>query len=895
MIEFVEKPFSDEESLSVLNKYVREWFTSNFSELTPPQKFSFKLISEHKNVLITAPTGSGKTMSAFVSILNDMFNRSLSNRLDNKIYCLYISPLKALNNDVLRNLTKPLEGIYETIKKDKGLEIIKENIKSVTIGVRTGDTDAKERRQQLVHPPNILVTTPESLAILLNSEKFLHNLDSLEYVVIDEIHELANNKRGAHLSLSIERLVNQLGKDVNRIGLSATLYPLDEAAKFLVGLKGGVPRQCYVVDASWSKKLEVKSISPVKDLLYTPPEEVETAIYDEINSIIKKSKTTLIFTNTRSGTERVVFNLKRRFKYTDADIGAHHSSLSKESRINIEESLKKGNLKCAVSSTSLELGVDIGDIDNVVQLGSPKSVTRAIQRIGRSGHSFREIAKGEIIVVNRDDLVECSIMLYAALKHHLDSFSIPMNPLDVLAQHIVGMAINKVWKVDEAYEVVRQAYPYSTLEKEDFISLINYLAGNYVGLESRRIYGKIWYEEEKQEFGKRGMYIKPIYMLNIGTIPDSVAISVYLKGTKEWIGNLEEGFLVRLKPGDIFTLGGKLYQFEYSKGMSCYVSKADSKTPTIPPWFSETLPLSYELAVEIGEFRRRFTEMIKPYTKYSKAKLQKIIKGEALPKDADEVLSKLPINSYAKYAILEYFMEELLFIGEIPNDRLLLIESTSDELEGENYLIFHSLYGRRINDTLSRLSAMILGEMMNEDIGTMVTDNGFILLTGSRAVSEKLLDELMRNMVDADPYKVLSENIENTELMKRKFRQIAARSFMILRNYKGNKMSVLRQQINSNLILQALKEIDPNFPIIKETYREIFNDMMDLPRTKALLQRIKKGSIKYRMVETPSPSPFAHMMLTHAHSDVVMMKDRRDYLLHLHKLVMSRLYERKVI
>ena len=895
MIKIINKPFKDEESLGVLNSYVRKWFTSNFSELTPPQKFSFKLISERENILITAPTGSGKTMSAFVSILNELFNKSLNGKLDNKIYCLYISPLKALNNDILRNLEKPLEGIYNMIREDKGIDIVKGNIKSVSIGVRTGDTEAKERRKQLTNPPNILVTTPESLAILLNSTSFIKNLDSLEYVVIDEIHELANNKRGVHLSLSLERLDNIIGKHVNRVGLSATLYPLEEAAKFLVGYENGKPRSCYIVDASWSKKLSVKSISPVKDMLYSTGEQIESAIYKDINEIIKKSKTTLIFTNTRSGTERVVFNLKKRFNYTDEEVGAHHSSLSRGSRFKIEEDLKKGNLKCAVSSTSLELGVDIGDIDNVVQLGSPKSVTRAIQRIGRSGHSFREIAKGEIIVVNRDDLVECSIMLDAALKRHLDSFSIPMNALDVLAQHIVGMAITKEWDVDEAYNLIKQAYPYNSLEKNDFMSLLNYLAGNYVGLESRHIYGKIWYDEEKQKFGKRGMFIRVIYMLNLGTIPDSVSISVYNKDTNSIIGSLEEGFLVRLKPGDIFTLGGKLYKFEYSKGMSCYVSDASSKTPTIPPWFSETLPLSYELAVEIGEFRRNFSKLIKPYLKYSKPKLKKIVSGDLLPKEVNTYLSKLPINEYAKYAIMGYFTEQELFAGVVPNDKLMLIEFTNDEVKDENYLIFHSLYGRRINDTLSRLIAMVLGKMLNEDIGTMVNDNGFVLLIGGHKITQQLIKKLIDNIIEEDAYQLLSANINNTELMKRKFRQIASRSFMILRNYKGNKISVLRQQISSNLILKAVEEIDPNFPIIKETYREILNDVMDLPRTEYLLKQIKQKKLKYKFINTPSPSPFAHSMLTYGHTDIVMMKDRKDYLIQLHKLVMHRLIERKII
>ena len=563
MITYAEKPFDDKDSLGVLNRYVKEWFSSKFDELTPPQKYAFKLISEKKNVLITAPTGSGKTMSGFLSIISRLFDYSLEGKLEDKVYCLYISPLRALNNDIHNNLSKPLEEIYEMIKKEKGVDIVKGNIQQVRIGVRTGDTTQEERRKMLAKPPNILVTTPESLAILINSERFVEHLKSVEYIIIDEIHELANNKRGVHLSLSVARLENIIGHDVAKVGLGATLHPLEEAAKYLVGWKGKEAKDCIIVDASWSKKLNVRTICPVKDMIYSEDEEIDTNLYKRLNDIITKSKSTLIFTNTRSGTERVVFNLKKRFGYGE-DIAAHHSSLSRESRLEVEELLKKGGLKCVVSSTSLELGVDIGAIENVVQLGSPKSVTRAVQRIGRAGHSYKATANGEIIVLNRDDLIECSVMLDAALKRHLDAFVVPQNALDVLAQHIIGMSLTKKWNIDEAYDVIRGAYAYHDLPKDDYLSLINYLAGNYVGLESRRVYGKIWYDEKEQVFGRRGKLAKVIYMLNLGTIPDEVAVNVF-NTNKKWIGNIEEEFLTKLKEGRYLHIGGKALQIRIRK------------------------------------------------------------------------------------------------------------------------------------------------------------------------------------------------------------------------------------------------------------------------------------------------------------------------------------------
>ncbi|MCL4389508.1 MAG: ATP-dependent helicase [Candidatus Marsarchaeota archaeon] len=889
MIQQLEQPFTDEQSLAELNPYVRKWFLDNFKELTPPQKYSFKLISEKKNLLIAAPTGSGKTMSAFLSIISRLFDLSLKGELEDRVYCIYISPLKALNNDIYKNLTTPLEEIYQTIVKEKGVDIIKSNIKKVSIAVRTGDTPQSERRKQLIHPPNIFVTTPESLAIILNSEKFLKNLEGLEYVIIDELHELANNKRGVHLSLSAERLLHFCGKEFVRIGLGATLHPIEEAARFLVGYNGDKERDCIVVDASWSKEIDVTVMSPVKDLIYTSGEEIENSMYLEIDRIIKKSKTALIFTNTRSGTERVVFNLKKRFAYGEG-IAAHHGSLSKDSRLEVEELLKKGSLKCAVSSTSLELGIDIGSIDNVIQLGSAKSVTRAVQRFGRAGHSFKEVARGEDIVLTRDDLVECTVMMHSAKNKQLDSFTIPKNALDVLAQHIVGMSLADKWDVDDAFALVRNAYPYRSLEKRDFMKLLDYLAGNYVGLESRRVYAKIWYDEKEKTFGKRGRFTKVIYMLNLGTIPDEVAVNVF-STSKKWIGNIEEEFLSRLKQGDIFTLGGRLYKFEYARGTKCYVSEARATAPTIPPWFSEQLPLSYELALEIGRFREKFGNEVK-------RSIGRFVKGKALqqgvPEKVNAFLGNFPIDENAKDALFGYFAEQLLFAKCMPNDHLIVVESTAEEDSDSRHLIFHSLFGRRVNDALSRIFAMLLGEMLDIDVAILVNDNGFVLSTEENVELNKgVVDDMMSDIITANIVNMLKRNIKKTELMRRRFRHVAARSFMILRNYKGYKITVGRQQVNSQLVMKAAEEIDPDFPIIKEAYREIFEDVMDLERTKEIIANMAKGRVKYKFIKTPSPSPFSHSMITFGHADVVLMKERQEYLKTLHNLVMEKIGARK--
>lgn len=846
MITYAEKEYSQLEIEAMLEGPVREWFKSKYREFTPPQKYAVMEISKGKNVLISSPTGSGKTLSAFMGILNELIKLGRNGQLEDEVYALYISPLKALNNDIRRNLEEPLREIREIYEKHGG------KFPEIRVAVRTGDTPQSEKSRMLRKVPHILITTPETLAIILNAPKFSQKLEKVRWLIVDEIHALAENKRGVHLSLSLERLGSKCGSEFTRIGLSATVHPLEEVGKFLVG----TGRDCLIVDVNYLKKTQIEVMSPIDDLIYTPAEKANDQIYALLDRIISQHRTTLIFTNTRSATERVVHHLRTRFgeKYVE-NIAAHHSSLSREHRLGTEEKLKRGELKVVVSSTSLELGIDIGTIDVVVLLGSPKSVSRALQRIGRSGHKLHEMSKGIIVVIDRDDMVEDVVLAYGARNRKFDKIRIYKNALDVLAQHIVGMALEKKWNKDEAFKIIRKSYCYSDLEMSDFESVLKYLSGCYSMLEERYVYGKIWYEGE--EFSKRGKSTRAIYCMNIGTIPDEPKIKVFHE--KRYIGEIEEEFAENLMLDDVFVLGGKTYQFLGSYANRVSVIPAFSRGPTVPAWFSETLPLSYELALAIEKFRPMAAKM-----------------GEK------EISEKFLVDSKTAKAVLGYLKEQEKY-STIPGEKEFLVEEWKDDEGFPNY-IFHAVCGRKANDALARVFAYELGKKKNCNIATSISDYGFVLRLPRGKVITKLDMEELVWLEPQDFEKKLTLALENTEMLKRRFKNVAARSYLILRNYLGREMPQGRQQINSEILLRIMREALPDFPMLRETYNEIMKEAMHVDEALDYLEKLKKKRI---IIESPQvPSPFAFNLVALGARDIVVVEDRREFIKKMHRRLM---------
>ncbi|HII16483.1 TPA: ATP-dependent helicase [Candidatus Woesearchaeota archaeon] len=875
VVQFKQKPETDEELFQLLHPLVRLWFEEKFKGFAPPQKYAVMEVHSRNNVLVSAPTGSGKTLTAFLSILNELIDSSRKGILQDRVYAVYVSPLKALSSDVSHNLLTPLKEIEDLAKKPFGIRV----------GLRTGDTTNSERAKMTKKPPHILITTPESLAILLNAPKFREHLRNVEWLVVDEVHALAENKRGVHLSLTMERLA-RLCPHFTRVGLSATISPLEEIARYLVGYEGGKPRPCKIVDVQFLKGLDLQVRSPVNDLIDIEHGTMHVAMYDMIDALIQEHKSTLIFTNTRAATERVVHHLKERFPshYTETieeaeekkerteensqakAIGAHHGSLSKEHRLFIEERLRKGELKCVVCSTSLELGIDIGYIDLVILLGSPKSVARALQRCGRSGHKLHATAKGRVIVLDRDDLVECAVLLKSAMEHKIDTTHIPTNCLDVLAQQIYGMAIAEQMHINDIYNLIQQSYCYHALERKQFRSVIDYLSGQFASLEDRHVYAKIWHDEDTGMIGKKGKMARVMYMTNIGTIAEEVAVRVKV-GTQT-VGSIDEAFLEKLRPGDIFVLGGEVYQFKFAKGMVAQVGASVNRPPTVPSWFSDMLPLSFDLALEIGRFRKLMSE--------------KLCAGIAKSDIMAFIKRHLYLDDNAALSIHNYFYEQFHF-AEIPSHSRIIVEHFSDR--SGKYAFFHTLYGRRVNDCLSRAVAYAIARTQGRDVEIGMNDNGFFLRSNSKVNPV----EAFRLLKAKDLRKVMEIAIDRTEVLRRRFRHCAARSLMILRSYKGREKRVGRQQVSSQILLNAVRRLGEDFPILAEAKREVLEDLMDIENAAKVLLGIEEKKILIGEIQTNTPSPFALNLFAQGITDVFRIEDKIEFLRRMHQQVLAQI------
>jgi len=885
----VEVGIDDGDVLDLLEPAVREWWVGEFGEFvprnggffTPPQKEAIPLIHEDENALICAPTGSGKTLASFTGIINELFRRDRAEGLENSVYCLYISPLKSLANDIHRNLEVPLEGVTERLD-DRGVDV------ELRHAIRHGDTADSERQAMLRETPHVLNTTPETLGILLNSPKFKKKLETVEYVIVDEIHSLAENKRGTHLSVSLERLEAMTEGSPTRIGCSATVEPLDGMAEFLVGRErpGGPPRGYELVDARFVREFDIELSCPTDDLIHTPAEEVNAGFYEQLHALVQDHTNTLVFTNTRSGAERVLHNLRERFGYDESDSGCHHGSLSKARRQSVEEALKAGEVDVVTTSTSLELGVDMPHLDLVVQVGSPKSVASLLQRVGRAGHQLGETVTGRVVALDRDELVECAVMLKKAEEGFVDRVFVPENAHDVAAQHVYGMAINGPRPEREVRAILRRAYPYRNYDEEEFEQLFRYLTAGYEGLEEKNVYAKIWRdtndppdgEHHYEEFpvgepliGKRGRLARVIYMTNIGTIPDSFTCDVFTRSGDEWVGQLDEEYLDTLETGDVFVLGGSHFEFRYRRGSKVYVDRTSAR-PTVPSWFSERLPLSYDLGREILAFQR---EVLERLDRGGRSEVRVWLRG-------------FPLDENSVRAIVRTFDEQVRYAGSrsVSTDCRLVIEEERDRETYERRYYVHSNYGRRFNDGFSRLLAYRCAQEANANVTVAVADHGFTL---SMPLNRKVdVAGVVRGIDPAEAREDLRASLEGTDLLERYFRINATRSLMILKRYKGHEKSASEQQVNSDMLLGFARDLE-EFAVIEETYREILEDKLNVAGVEEVLGRIGRGDVAVAATRVDSPSPRAFGLATLMASDVVLAEDESAVLREFHQRVLTEI------
>ncbi|MDQ2049515.1 ATP-dependent helicase [Natronolimnohabitans sp. A-GB9] len=885
----------DGDVFELLEPAVQEWWLEAFGEyvpenggfFTPPQRGAIPNVYDGENTLICAPTGSGKTQASFCAIINELYrrDREAEDGLENAVYCLYVSPLKSLANDIHRNLEVPLEGIESIVDTRDGEPAMGE----IRHAIRHGDTDDSERQRMLEETPHILNTTPETLAILLNSPKFREKLRTVEYVIVDEIHSLAAGKRGTHLSVSLERLEAMVDHDITRIGCSATVEPLEEVAEFLVGRKepGGSSRGYDVVDARFAREFDIELECPTDDLINTSRDVVQDRFYRMLHDHIQDHTNTIVFTNTRSGAERVLHNLRERFDAYDEDnSGCHHGSLSKEVRQDIEQRLKAGRLDVVTSSTSLELGIDMPHVDLVVQVGSPKSVAALLQRVGRAGHRVGQTVTGRVVALDRDELLECAVMLKKAEEGFVDSVSIPENAQDVAAQHVYGMAIAEIRPESDVTGILRRAYPYRNYSDEKWESLCRYLTAEYAGLEEKNVYAKIWRDENDPPdgehhheafpvgeplIGKRGRLARVIYMTNIGTIPDSFSCDVYTRAGDEWVGQLDEDYLDTVEKGDVFVLGGDHFEYRYRRGSKVYVDRTSAR-PTVPSWYSERLPLSYDLGREILRFQG---ELLERY-------------DAGGPPRVRAWLREFPLDDDSVRAIARLFEHQLRYAGpeSVSTDARLAIEVVRDHEEYERHYYVHSAYGRKLNDGFSRLLAYRCAQAATANVRVAVADNGFVLsMPLNRKVDlEGIVDGLSADAVRED----LRAAISGTDLLQRYFRINATRSLMILKRYKGYEKSASEQQVSSEMLLGFAEELD-EFAVIEETYREILEDKLNVAELEAIVDAIDTGAITVERHLLDSPTPRAFGLATLSASDVVLAEDESEALQAFHEHVLEEI------
>jgi ATP-dependent helicase Lhr and Lhr-like helicase len=868
-------PATQESPLEPFSKPVRNWFERSFEAPTPAQARGWPAIASGEHTLICAPTGSGKTFSAFLWGIDSLARRP--DELGSGVRIVYISPLKALSYDIERNLRAPLASIGAPI----------------SVGLRTGDTPQSERRAMRKTPPDILITTPESLYLMISSGA-REILTGVEAVIVDEIHAVAPSKRGSHLALSLERLDRLGGKPAQRIGLSATQRPLERIGQFLVG----AGRECTIVDASKPKELDLEIVVPVEDMrepdahvekrrdggdsglthppgLETSPERVDPgpiepsldpsvnsrsiwpAIYPRLLELVQEHTSTIVFVNNRRGAERIAKRLNEManrdeeqelpatevagndepVSKTPDDEGyveiarAHHGSLSHEERALVEEMLKSGQLPCLVATSSLELGIDMGAIDLVVQIESPKSVTRGLQRVGRAGHSLGEVSKGRIFPKFRSDLLECAVVARLMRTGQIEETVIPANPLDVLAQHLVSMAALDEWEIDEVERLVTSAEPFRELSREQLENVLDMLDGRYPSERFAELRPRIvWDRTNGTMRGRPGA--RQLAIANAGTIPDRGLYGVHLPDGRR-VGELDEEMVYEARPGQTFLLGATTWRIEDITRDRVIVTPAPGVPGAVPFWRGDGIGRPAELGKAIGAFSR-----------------------EAVNANPQKLAQENDLDKLAAENLVNYLQEQQAATRVVPSDESIVVERFRDEI-GDWRLCVLSPWGGRVHAAWGlALSAKIRNDRELE-ADAIWSDDGIVVHLPD--ADEPPPADLVMLEPDELEDLVVGE-LSGSALFGARFRENAARSLLIPRAWPGKRTPLWQQRLKSQSLLEVARDF-PRFPVILETYREVMKDVLDLPALEGILRDLHSRKITMVEVETPTASPFASSLL----------------------------------
>src|SRR5881296_3201193 len=848
-------------SLPGFHPAIERWFASRFREPTEPQRRAWPLIQGGGNALIAAPTGSGKTFAAFLAAIDSLLRRGLDGTLGDGTQVVYVSPLKALSNDVQKNLAEPLAEIRRTLGA-----LCLPDVEIRTL-VRTGDTPAPERQGMVRRPPHILVTTPESLYLILTSEQAREMLRTVRTVIVDEIHAVARDKRGSHLALSLERLEHLAGRSLQRIGLSATQKPIEEIAAFLAGIRHPTPDTC-IIDSGHARQLDLAIEIPSSPLEAVMAAEVWEELYDRLTQLIGEHRTTLVFVNTRRLAERMTMHLSERVGAEH--VTSHHGSLSRDKRLEAEQRLKEGKLKALVATASLELGIDIGAVDLVCQIGSTRSIATLLQRVGRSGHHLAAVPKGRLFPLSRDELIECAALVRAAHERQLDRLIIPAHPLDILAQQIVATVACEEWQEDALFEMVRGAYPYRDVSRKDFDAVVQMLAEGFTTRRGRRG-AYVHYDGVNRRLrARRGARLAAL--TSGGAIPDIGDYRVILEPTETFVGTLNEDFAIESMPGDIFQLGNRSYLIQKIESGQVRVVDAQGQPPSIPFWLGEAPGRTPELSQEVSRLRRDVGVRLGDT-------------GAAIVWLASEIPG---VSEPAARQMVEYLDASKKILGVIPTQETLVLERFFDEAGGMQ-LVLHAPFGSRVNRAWGLALRKRFCRSFNFELQAAATEDAIVLSLGPQHSFP--LESVFQYLKPETAEQLLVQAMLDAPMFGSRWRWNATRALAVLRARGGKKVPTPLQRMDAEDLVAAVfpdqlacpenlvgdREI-PDHPLVQQTIADCLLEAMDFPGLKRVLEGMAAGQFTLVARDTTEPSPLAHEVINakpYAFLDDAPLEERR--------------------